>query len=437
MKPIKSTVALCLLIGIAGCQSTQNQNSSDSPTNSQAQSYALFTDIQKTYQQWSKTLANAESLEIYSATHYQKLQHDWKEAQDLYREIQTEPSKSTESVSIFSSQTYADKFNQYINTVEQQLHQLQALKEKADHFLTDSIAEMDYLNQIDAKQYDAREYKRVNEMFHTLFEYVAKDELEKAQTKQVEFLNTSRGLEVKIMHLKYVQPLQKKLSVLKREEFNEVAPITYAKASHQIQLVETIAQSNPRDLEAMEKAAQLGQFEIDHLEQVTHMVKQLRSIEDGKFEPTVLEIENKLLAISQAIDNSDYRDQVLREQTNRILASVEALHQSAQQRQESWQAENAKQMQTLAEQQQSNQKLQTALTDAYQKQQSLQDQLSKEQEHVKNLETLVALLKSQQSSPTIAPQPEQNKSETSAQNSSATSETNTESSETENTVPAQ
>ncbi|KUI98034.1 hypothetical protein [Vibrio sp. MEBiC08052] len=400
MKPIASAVALCLLIGIAGCQSTPHQTSSDNPTDEQTQSYALFTHIQATYQQWDKTLTDVEPFKIYSESHYRKLQDAWKDAQTLYQEIQADPSRSTKSVSIFSSQTYADKFNQYIDTIEQQLNQLQVFKEKADHFLADAIAEMDYLTKIDAQHYDTREYQHVNGMYHDLFEYVAEDKLEKAQTKQVVFLNTSRSLEVKIMRLKYVQPLQKKLTLLKQEDFNEVAPITFAKASHQIQLVEATVQSNPRDIETIEKAAQLGQFEIAHLEQVTHMVKQLRSIENGQFEPIVLEIENKLLAISQAINNSDYRDQVLREQTNRILESVAALQQLAQTQQESWQEKNTAQ-------QQNNQKLQTALTEAYQQQQTLQEQLLQEQTHVKNLETLVSLLKSQQSSSTITPLPEE------------------------------
>ncbi|ASA57486.1 hypothetical protein [Vibrio gazogenes] len=401
MKPITSAVALCLLIGIAGCQSTPDQTSSDNPTNQQSQSYALFTDIQTTYKQWDHTLTDVAALEIYSESHYSKLQDAWKDAQSLYQEIQSDPSRTTKSVSIFSSQTYADKFNQYIDTIEQQLNQLRIFKEKADHFLADAIAEMDYLTKIDAKQYDGSAYKRVNQLYHELFEYVAEDKLEKAQTKQVAFLNISRSLEVKVMRLKYVQPLQKKLTLLKQEDFNEVAPITFAKANHQLQLVEATVQSNPRDITAIEKAAQSGEFEIAHLEQVTHMVKQLRSIEDGQFEPIVLEIENKLLAISQAINHSDYRDQVLREQTNRILESVAALQQLAQTQQENWQAKNTAQ-------QQNNQKLQTALTEAYQQQQALQKQLLQEQAHVKNLETLMTQLKLQPSSKT-APQPEQNK----------------------------
>ncbi|SIO96374.1 hypothetical protein [Vibrio spartinae] len=419
MKPITSAVALCLLIGIAGCQSTPHQTSSDNPTDEQSQSYALFTHIQTTYQQWDETLTDVESFKIYSESHYNKLQDAWKDAQSLYQEIQSDPSRTTESVSIFSSQTYADKFNQYIDTIEQQLNQLQTFKEKADHFLADAIAEMDYLTKIDAQQYDRRAYKRVNQLYHDLFEYVAEDKLEKAQTKQVAFLNLSRSLEVKVMRLKYVQPLQKKLTLLKQEDFNEVAPITFAKANHQIQLVEATVQSNPRDITAIEKAAQSGQFEIAHLEQVTHMVKQLRSIEDGQFEPIVLEIENKLLAISQAIDHSDFRDQVLREQTNHILESVATLQQLAQTQQENWQAKNTAQ-------QQNNQKLQTALTEAYQQQQTLQKQLLQEQTHIKNLETLVTRLKSQQSPSKAAPQPEQNKLGEAADKSPASQQTESE-----------
>lgn len=55
-------------------------------------------------------------------------------------------------------------------------------------------------------------------------------------------------------------------------------------------------------------------------------VKLLKAVKNGQFEQSVLEFENKLLSISQAINGDDYRDQPLRMQTTEILSAVQQMH---------------------------------------------------------------------------------------------------------------
>ncbi|WP_258132503.1 hypothetical protein [Aliivibrio sifiae] len=55
-------------------------------------------------------------------------------------------------------------------------------------------------------------------------------------------------------------------------------------------------------------------------------VKLLKAVKNGQFEQSVLEVENKLLSISQAINGDDYRDQPLRTQTSSILDAVQQVH---------------------------------------------------------------------------------------------------------------
>jgi len=66
-------------------------------------------------------------------------------------------------------------------------------------------------------------------------------------------------------------------------------------------------------------------FEIDHTTQVANEVQRLRSTSNLKFEAVALEVENRLLEISKAIDGSDFRDKPVRVQKDMIVDLIEEL----------------------------------------------------------------------------------------------------------------
>ncbi|PWI35186.1 DNA repair protein [Vibrio albus] len=329
MKTIKTVLAASVLLTIVGCQSTPEQPREIAATNQEQKdnAYELYQNSKEQYQSWLSKLKEAENLRLYSVTQYRDLLDSWNEAVDIYEEIAVTPSKTTESYSLFSDGTYSDHFNTRLAVVEKNYNSLLALKETADEVLADAIAQMAYLDKIDASSVYAMDYKQVYRTYQGLFKVVEDNELDTAQTKQVVFLSKAQKLEMKVVIKRYVYPLKKKLKDLRKDEFDEVAAISYAKAKAEIDTTEQTIRSNPRNLEIIESAVKDAEFELTHVRSVALEVKRLANVEDEAFEPVVLEFENKLLAISQALEGADYRDQSLHVQAESILNSISLLNE--------------------------------------------------------------------------------------------------------------
>ncbi|WP_193243829.1 DNA repair protein [Vibrio navarrensis] len=412
MKKMKLALAVSMLLTIVGCQSTPEENATASETNQASQdTSAPFKGVQKSHKYWVDTLAEVNTLSVYAPENYRELLSAWKEAGKIYAEIEKDPSLAGKRYSLFSSDTYAQAYDEQVKLVEQNYRALETLKQKADVILADSIAQMQYLDEIGAVSYYKADYDRLAVQYKKLFTYVVVDELENAQAKQVEFLNNAKQLEVKVVMKIYILPLQQELNTLKKEDFNKVAPVSFAMAENVVNIAANIAQSNPRDKIAIEQAVFNAKFEIEHVKQVTHQVKLLASVKSNRFESSVLEIENKLLAISKAVDGSDYRNVMLREQAEKILASVERMH--AADKTSDLADEVAALKRTVAELNAKSSEQQKALEKASKREASLQAQIDRETSHIKSLEELVANLKQQLTlSQTI---PAQNATETPVQ----------------------
>ena len=331
MKTIKTALAASVLLTIVGCQSTPDQPREIATTTKQEQkkdnSYEQYENAKAQYESWLAKLKDAEELKLYSKSLYRELLSAWDEAVDIYEDIAVDPSKTTESYSLFSSGTYAENFDKRLTVVETNYNQLLTLKETADEVLSDAQAQMAYLDEIDAIKMYPSQYKLIYGSYRSLYTHVESGDLDDAQTKQVTFLTKAKQLEMKVMIKRYVAPLKKKLKDLRMEEFDDVAAISYAKAKAEIDATEQTIRSNPRDMEAIGSAVEDAEFELAHVRSVALEVKRLASVEDDEFEPVVLEFENKLLAISEELDGADYRDQSLRVQAESILESISKLHE--------------------------------------------------------------------------------------------------------------
>ncbi|EGQ8079699.1 DNA repair protein [Vibrio vulnificus] len=394
MNKMKLVLAASMMLSIVGCQSTPEEKATQEVTNEVAENASTpFVGIQQSHQQWSQALQDSGKLAIYAPENFKDLTSAWKEASEIYTKLEKDPSLVSKSYSLFSSDTYAQAYQEQIKLVDQNFAALEKLKAKADVILADSIAQMDYLAEINAAKLYANDYNKVLSQYKKLFSYVVVDELEEAQEKQVVFLNTAKQLEVKVVHKTFILPLQQELKTLKKEDFNEVAPVSFATAENVINIAANIAQTNPRDKEAIEFAVANAQFEIEHVKQVTHQVKLLASVEDDAFENSVLEIENKLLAISKAVDGSDYRDVMLREQSEKILASVKRMHEANKTTDLSQQVTELNSKVKVLETKSAEQK--TALEKANQRELALNAHIEREAAHIKSLEELVANLKLQ------------------------------------------
>ncbi|WPC72256.1 DNA repair protein [Vibrio porteresiae] len=385
MNQLRKALVASALMTLIGCQSTPKEGQQAAQTNQELQqANAEFAKIQTMQAEWTKTLDTVADLKIYSPSDYDALLKAWSDAGELYKVMEKNPNVTTEDRSFFSSQSYAQAYQDKMTVVDTQHKKLLAYKGKADVLLADSIAQMAYLEKIYANRHFPTEFRSLTTSYNKLFAYVKNDELEDAQDKQIAFLDQGKKLEIKISLKLYISPLEQEKYVLQREGFNSVAPMAFSAAQSEIQLASNVVSSNPRDKVAIEAAVAKARFELQHVKQVAHQVKLLAAVEDDKYESYVLDIENQLLAISKTIDGSDFRDVVLREQAEKILQQVKALRNTNKVDELSQQlsAEKADALKLKSENQQLNGELSQVKT----LNQSYQNQIDQQAKLIENLE---------------------------------------------------
>ncbi|MEZ9861285.1 ATPase [Vibrio splendidus] len=395
MRANKVALMISMLFAIAGCQSTPSeQTDANQTTNNNNEStieVRSFQSVQSVYSEWEAKLEDHGQLSLYAPENYNELLDAWDDAESIYADLLKDETRLTKSYSIFSSLTYAEAFDEKIALIKSNYDSILVLKKKADRVLADSIVQMDYLKLLGADTMFTSSYKRLYSEYSELFEYVLVDELEDAQEAQVEFLNNARLLEVKVAHKKYIEPLKDELEFLEDEDFDDVAPLTFAKAASQIALAESQVKASPREKSIIEDAVYAAEFELNHVRSVAHEVKVLASVKGDKFEQSVLNAENQLLSISQVVNDEDYRDVGLRQQSQKIIASVKALKSL------DMTASLKSDIETLTEQlaklESDNQKQAQQLSEATKHSNLLDEQITKSDAHIKSLEELVDSLR--------------------------------------------
>ncbi|CAH6983300.1 conserved exported hypothetical protein [Vibrio chagasii] len=396
MRANKVALVLSMLFAISGCQSTPSEqtdaNQTTNNNNESAAEVRSFHSVQVVYAEWQSKLESHAQLSLYAPENYNELLDAWGDAESIYADLLKDETRITKSYSIFSSLTYAEAFDEKIALIKSNYDSILVLKKKADRVLADSIVQMDYLKFLGADTMFTSSYKRLYSEYSELFEYVLVDELEDAQEAQVEFLNNARLLEVKVAHKKYIEPLKNELEFLEDEDFDDVAPLTFAKAASQIALAESQVKASPREKSIIEDAVHAAEFELNHVRSVAHEVKVLASVKGDQFEQSVLNAENQLLSISQIVNDEDYRDVGLRQQSQKIVASVKALKSS------DMTGLLKSEIETLTEQlaklESENQKQAQQLSEATKHSELLGEQITKSDAHIKSLEELVDSLKS-------------------------------------------
>ena len=323
--------ALVIVTGatLAACGSSSTKPAevagSISPVDESVLAEGIYDAAKADYELWLTKLKDIEPLQLYSKSIYKEILSAWEKAVDIYSDFADDPTKAVKDYSIFSSGTYADEFNEKLAIVKVKHAKLIQLKEKADTILADSIDQMDYLDSIEAEKHFKQNYRSVKNAYVALFAYVADNDIGDAQNKQAAFLNTAKQLEIKVVLKVNIEPLLKELAQLKKSGIGTLAPISYNKTKAELSLATTEVESNARNKEVIKEATDKVKFEIDHTTQVANEVQRLRSTSNLKFEAVALEIENRLLDISKAINNSDFRNKPVRVQKDMIVALIDEL----------------------------------------------------------------------------------------------------------------
>ncbi|MEI8611557.1 hypothetical protein P4S70_22905 [Enterovibrio sp. Hal110] len=330
----RPALAVLIIASLSACQSTSEPRQAVSDTNKPAMqenqnTLQVYEKAKSDYSTWLEKVAESKTLVIYSKGTVNTLFDAWDDAVDVYDEFVSNPAKTMESYSVFSSGTYADKFNGYLATVSVQYDKLQGLKKTADSLLEDSIAEMAYLNEIDAKSVYATKFRSVERDYYKLYSYVEDNEIDDAQVKQAEFLQKAKQLEALVAMKRNIAPLQTEIATLRKQGFKTVAPISYTKTSAALEQAQAVVNLNPRDAKAIGVAVEDVQFEIAHLKHIGQEVKKFKNVDDDKFEPLILELENRLHVIAQTLDDLDLRNTPMQRQADVLADKVAQLNEKA------------------------------------------------------------------------------------------------------------
>ncbi|WP_163393097.1 hypothetical protein [Enterovibrio norvegicus] len=330
----RPALAVLIIASLSACQSTSEPRQAVSDTNKPAMqenqnTLQVYEKAKSDYSAWFEKVAESKTLVIYSKGTVNTLFDAWDDAVDVYDEFASNPAKTMESYSVFSSGTYADKFNEYIATVSVQYDKLLGLKKIADSLLADSIAEMAYLNEIDAKSVYATKFRSVERDYYKLYSYVEDNEIDDAQVKQAEFLQKAKQLEALVAMKRNIAPLQTEIATLRKQGFKTVAPISYTKTSAALEQAQAVVNLNPRDAQAIGVAVEDVQFEIAHLKHIGQEVKKFKNVDDDKFEPLILELENRLHVIAQTLDDLDLRNTPMQRQADVLADKVAQLNEKA------------------------------------------------------------------------------------------------------------
>ena len=271
---------------LAACGSTASKpataSGSVTPVDESVLALGVYEAAKANYEEWLAKLNAADGLALYSNDVYQNTLDDWAEAVDVYNGFSDNPAKAVEDYSIFSSDTYAERFDEKLNIMKVKYNKLLALKERADTVLADSIDQMAYLNEIDAESYFESEFKGINRVYKTLFEYVADKDLADAQNKQASFLNDAKKLEVKVVLHIHIAPLEAEVKLLNNQDVSLHAPISYAKAKSELALSKNAVQTNPRNNQVIKEAVSKVKFEIAHATHIASEVQRLKSTKNNK-----------------------------------------------------------------------------------------------------------------------------------------------------------
>ncbi|TKF09199.1 hypothetical protein FCV66_21060 [Enterovibrio norvegicus] len=330
----RPALAVLIIASLSACQSTSEPRQAVSDTNKPAMqenqnTLQVYEKAKSDYSTWLEKVAESKTLVIYSKGTVNTLFDAWDDAVDVYDEFASNPAKTMESYSVFSSGTYADKFNGYLATVSVQYDKLQGLKKTADSLLADSIAEMAYLNEIDAKSVYATKFRSVERDYYKLYSYVEDNEIDDSQVKQAEFLQKAKQLEALVAMKRNIAPLQTEIATLRKQGFKTVAPISYTKTSAALEQAQAVVNLNPRNAKAIGVAVEDVQFEIAHLKHIGQEVKKFKNVDDDKFEPLILELENRLHVIAQTLDDLDLRNTPMQRQADVLADKVAQLNEKA------------------------------------------------------------------------------------------------------------
>jgi len=317
---------LTIIITLTGCQSTSEKFVENQQLTQQQNEQFLIakTAIEKLEQEFKE--ADEQNISLFAPNIVDKFKDKKADAEDKFDVIRFAPHKATES------KTNRILFD--ISKARQYLKQAFLIKDSAEQLLSESFSKIKRLKILKADKLYAKEFKKSQQKIAALIVLITEGNQAKALEQQAKVLPLLNSIEIKVVKDTELKELRGLLSTLKKSKTNKIAPISYQKAIGLSQTAESVISTNPRDTVEIKKSVSIAIFEAKHTQNIAIAARNLIAIDKDDYEKYILNFENKLNSVSDALQGIDLRDQVISEQTTSLVLQGKRLNsQLAQQAQ--------------------------------------------------------------------------------------------------------
>ncbi|MGR0278388.1 hypothetical protein ACUM5Y_04975 [Marinomonas dokdonensis] len=243
-------------------------------------------------------------------------------AKESYSEFEFDPSKASDSTGFFSSKTYIEATNESLALFNQHYNQAQNIRTEAMTTLATAFDNRHYLEELDANLYFPKTVTELNKELKSLVDSLAEGDKDEAIEKQPSLTSKQNTLIIKVTTVVYLGDADEQLQKLLKADIADHAPKSLSQASASLTAAKAFIAADPRAIEAIIAKSDGVYFFLDHAEQVATAVKHLKGTSAKDYETYILDLENILLEISEALGAEDGRDQALTEQGKAIVSFI-------------------------------------------------------------------------------------------------------------------
>lgn len=330
MKKEFRIAVLTAAITLSGCASDSDTTANIDPQTNQVQRQDQINTFKSEINDAEVALkaAEANDLSWFATSQINDAKAALKEANEYFSEYESDYSKMTDSIGLFTSKTYSQATTESLDTFKDNLNKAKSIYVETVTILEEALSYRKQLVKIDAKKHYPRTTQQLERQLKTLVDYVASDNKDRAIKAQPDLVRKQHDLEVKTITKIYLADNQKELQRQKTAGVAQHAPETLRHAEAKLNASETFIATEPRAISAITQKAEETRFELAHSQLVATAVQKLKAMPDKDYERHILSFEHILTSISVALDSGDVRDQPILKQGKHVIASIKANQES-------------------------------------------------------------------------------------------------------------
>ena len=311
LRTLSVSSSIVLALSLSGCMSQQIANTKHMDDTAQKQAAATTQTPQQICETASLAIANAdkEELYFYAPLHLEQASDNLEDAQDQIKNKETE----TEGVK---------KCFKASELIESGL----AIKVKVKSTLSDSLAELEMLKQVDSAKKYTDDIQDHRDDVMDIAKKIEAGKMNEAMQDQAELIKEMLELETDIVIDKNLTPVEVMLDKADDADADDLAEKTFEKAELELESAKKFIQSNYRDNAQVEAASAVAMRAAKHALYVALEVETLKELKPAAAEKKVLYIEsllehiNKKLNVDVVIGNSlDEQSKIIGQRIDSIL----------------------------------------------------------------------------------------------------------------------